>query len=220
MKVLLPRKRNIAIHYDANASLAEAGLRSFSIIARQKNLRRLPHIFSRVLELPFHAEADVSIQEDEDCFRFALFTDQITGDVEAHLVEVIPGVSKIIIRAENMLQLSIDELELDLWRFRLPSSTRPELASAAYIAGELIITVPKSEDRSDDRAAEGEQEENGPNRKDDWRQASPGADTDGGYGSRDEGASIDGSAGLQELDCKIDVGSSIISRLEQLVPVQ
>ncbi|XP_031478422.1 uncharacterized protein LOC116249318 [Nymphaea colorata] len=219
MMVPLPQKRNIAFHYDINASLAEAGLRSFSITGRQKNLRRLPHIFSRVLELPFHAEADVSVQEDEACFRFALITDQITGDVEAHLVEVIPGVSKIIIRGENMLELSFDELELDLWRFRLPPSTRPDLAKAAYIAGELIITVPKSADCSDESAAEGE-EENGPNGKDDWREASPDAEINGGYGSGDGGASTNGSAKLQELDCKVNVGSSIISRLEPLVLVQ
>lgn len=35
------------------------------------------------------------------------------------------------------------ELDLDLWRFRLPASTLPEMASAAYSDGELVVTVPK-----------------------------------------------------------------------------
>ncbi|KAJ0092024.1 hypothetical protein Patl1_25352 [Pistacia atlantica] len=41
---------------------------------------------------------------------------------------------------------SLDELELDMWRFRLPETTRPELASAVYVDGELIVTVPKGGD--------------------------------------------------------------------------
>lgn len=30
-----------------------------------------------------------------------------------------------------------------MWRFRLPSSTLPELATAGYDDGELVVTVPK-----------------------------------------------------------------------------
>ncbi|GLJ17776.1 hypothetical protein SUGI_0310360 [Cryptomeria japonica] len=33
--------------------------------------------------------------------------------------------------------------ELDSWRFRLPSSTLPELSSVVYSDGELVVTVPK-----------------------------------------------------------------------------
>lgn len=42
------------------------------------------------------------------------------------------------------------EFELDLWRFRLPESTRPELASAGYYDGELVVTVPKGAAAEDD----------------------------------------------------------------------
>ena len=44
------------------------------------------------------------------------------------------------------LELSLDQLELDMWRFRLPDSTLPELASAVFVDGELIVTVPKGHD--------------------------------------------------------------------------
>ncbi|GFY98802.1 hypothetical protein Acr_13g0002030 [Actinidia rufa] len=43
----------------------------------------------------------------------------------------------------DVVDLSVDELELDLWRFRLPEATIPEMASAVYSEGELVVTVPK-----------------------------------------------------------------------------
>lgn len=36
-----------------------------------------------------------------------------------------------------------DQLNLDLWRFRLPAWTRPEMASATCNGQELVVTVPK-----------------------------------------------------------------------------
>ncbi|KAF5452530.1 hypothetical protein F2P56_027514 [Juglans regia] len=141
----IPRKRNITVQYDMNARdpLSEAqallGLSS-------KKLRRLPHVFSRVLELPFRSDADVSVEEKPDCFRFIAETDNDIRNVRAHTVEIHPGVTKIVVRESGSLELSLDELELDMWRFRLPESTRPELASAAFVDGELIVTVPKGEE--------------------------------------------------------------------------
>ncbi|XWS39296.1 hypothetical protein CRYUN_Cryun18bG0039100 [Craigia yunnanensis] len=110
-----------------------------------KKLRRLPHIFSRVLELPFRSDADVAVEESPDCFKFVAETDERIGDVvRAHTVEIHPGVTKIVIRSNNLVDFSsLDDLELDMWRFRLPETTRPELASAVYEDGELIVTVPK-----------------------------------------------------------------------------
>lgn len=58
-------------------------------------------------------------------------------------MEIHPGVTKIVVREGDSLGLSLDDLELDMWRFRLPESTRPELASAVFVEGELIVTVPK-----------------------------------------------------------------------------
>lgn len=106
-------------------------------------------MFSRVLELPFRSDADVAIEEGPDYFRFKAQFDGL-HDVQAHTVEIHPGVIKIMVRESGInnndnLVLSLDEIELDLWRFRLPESTRPELASAVIVDGELIVTVPKVE---------------------------------------------------------------------------
>ncbi|KAJ7954870.1 Heat shock 22 kDa protein [Quillaja saponaria] len=140
----MPKKRNITIHYDMNSRnpLSEA---QALLGLTNKKLRRLPHVFSRVLELPFRSDADVSVEENTDCFRFVAETDSI-GDVRAHTVEIHPGVTKIVVRESGSVELSLDELELDIWRFRLPESTRPELASASFVDGELIVTVPKAEE--------------------------------------------------------------------------
>ncbi|CAN0856848.1 hypothetical protein LINGRAHAP2_LOCUS6594 [Linum grandiflorum] len=111
-----------------------------------KKLRRLPHIFNRVLELPFRSDADVSVEESTDCFRFVAEADDV-GEVRAHTIEIHPGVTKIVIRPNGYFELpSLDDLELDMWRFRLPDSTRPELASAVFMDGELIVTVPKGDE--------------------------------------------------------------------------
>ncbi|KAF1860821.1 hypothetical protein Lal_00000235 [Lupinus albus] len=127
----LPLKRNITIQF-GNTINPNFG----------KKLRRLPHVFTRVLELPFQSDADVTIQEDPDCFRFVAETDRI-ADVRAHTIEIHPGVIKIAVRVGPSVEFSLDQLEIDMWRFRLPESTQPELATAAFIDGELIVTVPK-----------------------------------------------------------------------------
>ncbi|KAL0435724.1 UNVERIFIED_CONTAM: hypothetical protein Sradi_0280300 [Sesamum radiatum] len=122
----VPRKRNITLQYDVASLLAQANG------CRQKKLRRLPHIFAKI-----HAA-----------------TDDISGGVRADAVEIYPGVTKIVIRGNGVVDLSGTEFELDLWRFRLPSSTRPELASASYEDGELVVTVPKGAAAEDDDGAE------------------------------------------------------------------
>lgn len=65
-------------------------------------------------------------------------------------MEIYPGVTKVVIRGNGVIDVSGTELELDLWRFRLPASMRPELASAAYEDGELVVTVPKGAPEEDD----------------------------------------------------------------------
>ncbi|XP_059625887.1 uncharacterized protein LOC132268961 [Cornus florida] len=128
-----PNNRNITLLYDIG-----------SLACRQRKLRRLPHIFAKVLELPFHSDADVLVEEASDFFRFVVTTDDIGEDIRAHTIEIYPGVTKIVIRGTNVLDLSMDELEIDYWRFRLPASTLPEFATAEYIHGELVVTVPKN----------------------------------------------------------------------------
>lgn len=147
-----PRKRNITLRYDIASSLSQAN----ALACRQKKLRRLPHIFAKVLELPFHSDADVSIEETADHLKFVVPTDDVGDDVRAHTLEIYPGVTKILIRENDVAGggLLLDELELDFWRFRLPASTRPELATAAYVDGELVVTVPKG--RGDEDVGEAE----------------------------------------------------------------
>ncbi|XP_073302187.1 uncharacterized protein [Primulina huaijiensis] len=140
----LPRQRNATLRYDIASLLAQPNS------CRQKKLRRLPHIFEKVLELPFHADADVTIEETPDSLIFAAVTDEITGDVRADAIEIYPGVTKILIRGNVVVDFPGTEFELDLWRFRLPESTRPELASAVYYDGELVVKVPKGAAAEDD----------------------------------------------------------------------
>ncbi|RWV99197.1 hypothetical protein GW17_00037909 [Ensete ventricosum] len=134
----VPKKRNITLRCGVNpaaAATAEHG--------RQKKLRRLPHIFSKVLELPLAADADVAVEEDADGFRFVAATDVLWGDVQAQTVQIHPGVTKVFVRDGSDGDDLDTELELNRWRFRLPSCTRPALATAAYTSGELVVTIPK-----------------------------------------------------------------------------
>lgn len=139
----MPEKRNITLRYDIASVLAQAN------ICRQKKLRRLPHIFEKVLELPFHSDVDVLIVETPDSLIFTAAADGIGGDVRSDAVEIYHGVTKVVIRGNGVIDVSGTELELDLWRFRLRASMRPELASAAYVDGELVVTVPKGADVDD-----------------------------------------------------------------------
>lgn len=139
----VPRKRNITLRYDIASALAQADR------CRQKKLGRLPHIFEKVLELPFHSDADVSIVETPDSIRFTAATDGISTDVRTDAIEIYHGVTKIVIRGNGIVDSSGTELELDLWRFRLANLMRPELASAIYEDGELVVTVPKGVEEDD-----------------------------------------------------------------------
>ncbi|XP_024974265.1 uncharacterized protein LOC112512501 [Cynara cardunculus var. scolymus] len=137
-----PNKRNITVRYDFGSQSNAA-----ATICRQKKLRRLPHIFAKVLELPFYADADVSIEETSDSLIFIVDTDDDIGtDIAAHTIEIYPGVTKVVVRGTRGVGDcggDVNELEVDLWRFRLPESTQPELATAAFSDGELVVTVPK-----------------------------------------------------------------------------
>ncbi|KAK4441660.1 hypothetical protein Salat_0500900 [Sesamum alatum] len=144
----LPRQSSISLRYDVASLLAQANS------CRRKKLRRLPHIFAKVLELPFHSDADVSIVETSDSLRFTAATDEISGEVRADAIEIYPGVTKVVVRGTGVVDLSGTDLELDLWRFRLPARMLPELASATYDDGELVVTVPKGAAEVDDGTEE------------------------------------------------------------------
>lgn len=55
-------------------------------------------MFSKVLELPFRSDAEVAVEETDDCLRFVA---DVAGDedgegVRAHAVEIYPGVTKVL----------------------------------------------------------------------------------------------------------------------------
>ncbi|XP_047334095.1 uncharacterized protein LOC124937809 [Impatiens glandulifera] len=145
-----PKNTNIMLSYDIVSGLSDASL----LDRRQKKLRRLPHIFAKVLELPFNSDTDVFVEETSDSFRFVVGgadNTDVGDDITAHLIEIYHGVTKLVITDHNRT-FDISEkaaaaigglMELDMWRFRLPPSTRPELATADYSNGELVVIVPK-----------------------------------------------------------------------------
>ncbi|XP_076959987.1 uncharacterized protein LOC143636221 [Bidens hawaiensis] len=108
---------------------------------RQKKLQRLPHIFSKVLELPFYSDAVVSIQETSDSLKFVVETDDnIGGEIAARAIEISPGVIKVVVRPDDGVAGSG---LVDLCRVRLPECTVPEMATAVVSGGEVVVTVPK-----------------------------------------------------------------------------
>ncbi|RLN23411.1 uncharacterized protein C2845_PM07G10610 [Panicum miliaceum] len=119
-------------------------------------LRRLPHIFAKVLEVPFAADADVSVEEDMVALRFVVAA--VDGfspmGARAHAVEIHPGVTKVVVQALVSDGAPDDDddgvtaFELDRWRFCLPPCTCPTMATA-FAEGELVVTVPKGADPDD-----------------------------------------------------------------------
>ncbi|KAI5423461.1 uncharacterized protein LOC127076803 [Lathyrus oleraceus] len=144
------RKWNISIQYDMMTMnpLSQAETLVLSAFSNNK-LRRLPHVFSRILQLPLRSDADVAVEESPNCFRFMAVTDSSLGHVETHALHIHPGVTRIVVRASQSLHFSLDDLHPDIWRFRLPESVIPELTTAVVVDGMLVVTVPKA-DRDDE----------------------------------------------------------------------
>ncbi|CAK9150870.1 unnamed protein product [Ilex paraguariensis] len=142
-------KRNITVRDDFDSWSQTLTLMEGSA---QKKLKRLPHVFNKVLELPFRSDADVTVEETSEFFRFVAEIDDedavgVGDEVRAHAVEIHPGVTKIVVRSggvgDGVIEELLDNLKVDTWRFRLPATTRTELAQAVFVDGELIVTVPK-----------------------------------------------------------------------------
>lgn len=161
----MPTKRNFSSLLSDSQDPSEhsySAMGSPALLNKNKKLRRLPHVFSKVLELPFNSDADVSIEERPDCFRFVAKDGFLGGggrvDVRAHMIEVHPGVKKVVVKRNGGKVgklLLIDELELDMWRFRLPANSLPEAAKAVCSGGELVVTVPKNGGGGREKAARG-----------------------------------------------------------------
>ncbi|CAN6307939.1 unnamed protein product [Urochloa humidicola] len=109
----------------------------------KKDLRRLPHVYSKVLQLPLPADTDVEVFEGPDAFHFVAAGARGTGMVQVRTVRIHPGVTKVVVQAEGGEEAGADEMELDRWRSRLPEASCPAMAVAGYVDGQLVVTVPK-----------------------------------------------------------------------------
>lgn len=112
----------------------------------KKDLRRLPHVYSKVLELPLPADTDVAVFEGPDVFHFVAASTMGTGVVRVRTVRIHPGVVKVVVHAGaggSEDDDDDDDMELDKWRSRLPEASCPAMAVAGYVNGQLVVTVPK-----------------------------------------------------------------------------
>lgn len=128
----------------------------------KKQLWRLPHVFAKMLELPFPSDADVLIEETPQFFRFVASCSKSStkafgcgygGGVRAHATEILPGITKIVIKRMDGRDVAVEghqqqqqqpRFGVDLWRFRLPPWTQPEMVTAVCTGGKLVVTVPKT----------------------------------------------------------------------------
>jgi hypothetical protein len=108
----------------------------------KKDLRRLPHVYSKVLELPLPADTDVAVFEGPDAFHFVAAGARGTGVVRVRTVRIHPGVVKVVVQA-GAGGGSDDDMDINRWRSRLPEASCPAMAVAGYVDGQLVVSVPK-----------------------------------------------------------------------------
>lgn len=117
-----------------------------------KKLLRLPHVFAKILELPFPSDDDVLVEETPQFFRFVASCN--AGGVRALAIEILPGITKIVIKRMDGGDVAVAGRHqqvpsgFGLWRFRLPPGTQPEMVTAVSIGGKLVVTVPKIKSRA------------------------------------------------------------------------
>jgi hypothetical protein len=112
----------------------------------KKDLRRLPHVYSKVLELPLPADTDVAVFEGPDAFHFVAPAARGTGVVGVRTVRIHPGVVKVVVQAGEEGDAS--DMDVDRWRSRLPEASCPAMAVAGYVDGQLVVSVPKGPEGS------------------------------------------------------------------------
>lgn len=90
-----------------------------------KKLKRMPHLFTRVLELPLHAETPVSVEESRDAFRFAARLPGLHVDgVKVEVLEIVPGATKVLVRGVDNCLPHGDVAEVRLRSLPSKSITR------------------------------------------------------------------------------------------------
>ncbi|XP_048234323.1 uncharacterized protein LOC125370915 [Ricinus communis] len=113
----------------------------------------VPHVFAKVLELPFNSNTDVSVEETQDSFLFIADSassddgeETAANDFRAHVIKILPGATILVLKVAhsgNVGSCEDEEVNIDTWRFRLPSTACAERTSAMCIGGQLVVTVPK-----------------------------------------------------------------------------
>jgi len=130
------KKSNTALPYNSRVSAPDRSATG--------KLKRMPHLFTRILELPLHAETPVRVVESRDSFQFEMQQPGSAVDnVKVEVLEIVPGATKVLLRGVERSSADVDISEVDLWRFRLPPTTLPEKSFARYDHGTLFITIPK-----------------------------------------------------------------------------
>ncbi|KAK4281181.1 hypothetical protein QN277_012704 [Acacia crassicarpa] len=129
-----------------NMFRSQPSVDSSSGSSNARKLRRVPHVFANVLELPLRSDADVSVEETPTSFRFIAAANGIPNGVRAHAFDILPGITRIVVKGTDGGELVAGQfcLGLNLWRFRLPAWTWPAMATAVCSGGKLVVTVPKT----------------------------------------------------------------------------
>ncbi|XP_002970016.2 17.4 kDa class I heat shock protein [Selaginella moellendorffii] len=143
----LNRRQTMVVVYDIEAAASAVP----STVTSSKPLKRMPHLFAKVLQLPFRSDKDVEVHETPECYMFAIQHSGLAAeDVRVQVLEIVPGAVKVVV---GLLSSSSDENQVDCWRFRLPPTTSPEATRVEYSDEVLLVTVPKIEAGGLDRLA-------------------------------------------------------------------
>lgn len=108
MKLLLEQRRNrrgVACgEYCTMYSLEVLDLPAFGGAATPDlrvgvKLKRMPHLFTQVLELPFAADTTVKMVEYGGSYVFVVhLPNMVVRDVKAEVMEIVPGATKVVVR--------------------------------------------------------------------------------------------------------------------------
>jgi hypothetical protein len=125
---LLDMKRwtpNSCVNAAAATYRAASSSPPMMLLSFTKKLKRMPHLFDRVLELPFHADTAVEVRESRNAFTFVVSDIQpglIAEEVKAELAEIVPGAIKVVVvgRGERLMS-DLESSEVLLGRFAAAS---------------------------------------------------------------------------------------------------
>lgn len=99
------KRRTLPVPIDARVSSPSLCL--------TKKLKRMPHLFARVLELPFHGDTPVKVIQSRDSFTFVVrLPGLVAEEVKAEVMEIVPGATKVVIGGSERLTSNIETDEV------------------------------------------------------------------------------------------------------------